>query len=74
MFSVVWRCPAHPAGPAECSVSQHLSAGNVTVGQIGAGNSPWGLLHYPKLDPQKSDQKPESCQRILYCLSVWFCS
>lgn len=39
--SVVRRCPAHPADPVDCSVSQHLNPGNVSVGQVGAGNSLW---------------------------------
>lgn len=35
----VFSCVEMPSW--SCSVSQHLHPGNVTVGQIGAGNSPW---------------------------------
>ena len=35
-----WRCPPHPADPADCGVSQYLSPGTVNVRQVSAGNSP----------------------------------
>lgn len=69
-----WRCPPCP-DPADCSVSQHLNPGIVDVRQISTGNSPqWLCFTIWKLILKKPwlGQEPESHQRSLYYLSVWF--
>lgn len=64
----MWR---FPADPADHSVSQHLNPGNVSVGQIGVENSPGSQS---ATSSSKSGQKPGSCQRRWYYLSVGFYS